>query len=330
VPATGVFEGWCGNQDRYLIWDEEAPGNSSRLFDPDSDNAETKITMAGHRQCDTDGDNIVFVDRPPGAITKFDVGRGSTETLALYQQLKDFGPSTISISPDLKSVAFDPESVRFNEGGPHLKLLPLTGGVQWKSDGSMLFVASNSDIESISVIDTRTAETFQGKLPIGFNFMDGGFLDSGRELMVFMRPRSNLPSSWPPGTLFRCSIAPFKCRPIVASVDDVSMNEHGLIGAVTMIYNDPRHRYDSDSFLVPNKYVLTVMNADGRVLIKQELPGYSKKSGRANLLAGVQLHVSPSGRRVILEWNESKSNQKCETDQGRCVMREIVELPKRD
>jgi hypothetical protein len=109
------------------------------------------------------------------------------------------------------------------------------------------------------------------------------------------------------------------------------MNEHGLIGAVTMIYNNPRYRYDSDSFLVPNKYVLSVMNADGRVLIKQELPGYSKKNGRASdLLVDVKLHVSPSGRRVILEWNKSESKQKCEAYQGLCPTREIVELPKSD
>ena len=222
------------------------------------------------------------------------------ETLALYRQLHAVKPPILSISPDLKSVAYDPERARFNDesGGSNIKLLPLiagegqhTVGIRWKADASMLFhvtwsqsVAGDpkSYVESVSIMNARTAETVQGKLPIGFNFMDGSFLDGGRELVVFMRPRNDLPESEPPGTVFRCSVAPFKCRPVVASVDHASMNEHGLVGTVAMIYNYRRNRHDSGWFAVPNKYVVNVLNVDGRILIRQELPGYSKKDQLSN------------------------------------------------
>lgn len=341
VPATGVFQGWCGNQDRYLIWDGR--GASSRLFDPTSHDVGVQITMSGPQQCDGGSDNIVFVNSSRRAIARFNIEQRSMETLALYQQLHASKPPILSISPDLKSVAYDPERGRFNDesGGANIKLLPLiagegqhTVGIRWKADASMLFhvtwsqsVAGDpkSYVESVSIMNARTTETVQGKLPIGFNFMDGSFLDGGRELVVFMRPRNDLPESWPPGTVFRCSVAPFKCRPVVASVDHASMNEHGLVGTVAMIYNYRRNRYYSGWQAVPNKYVLNILNVDGRILIRQELPGYSKKNLLSNALIDVKVHVSPSGRRVILEWRKAK--EKCETD---CRVRKIVEFPRPD
>ena len=341
VPAAGVFQGWCGNQDRCLIWDGR--GASSRLFDPTSPDAGVQITMSGPRQCDGGGDNIVFVISSRGAIARVNVEQRSMETLALYQQLHASKPPILSISPDLKSVAYDPERVRFNDesGGANIKLLPLiagegqhTGVIRWKADASMLFhvtwsqtVAGDpkSYVESVSIMNARTAETVQGKLPIGFEFMDGSFLDGG--LVVFMRPRNgDLLAPGRPGTVFRCSVAPFKCRPVVASVDGASMNEHGLVGTVTMIYNDRRNRYVPGWFAVPDKYVLNVLNVDGRILIRQELPAYSKKDLLSRALIDVKVHVSPSGRRVILEWGESK--EKCKTDDGLCKVRKIFEFPR--
>jgi hypothetical protein len=342
VPATGVFQGWCGNQDRYLIWD--ASNRFSRLFAPTSDDPLAQTFVSAPHQCDQDGGNIAFAQSSARAISIFNVERRGTETLALYEELHASRPPILSISPDLKSVAYVPETVRFNKESwePSIKLLPLTTGegkhtgiIRWKADASMLFHVTRSPIagdptgyfETISVVDTRTARAAQGKLPIGFNFMDGRFLDGGRELVVFMRPRrKDLPESWPPGTVFRCSVAPFNCRPVVTFVDHASMNEHGLVATVAMIYSDGRNRYGSDSFVIPNKYVVGALNVDGRILIRQELPGYSKKDpGRA--LIDAKVHVSPSGRRAILEWGE-----RCKADHSvsSCPIRKVVELPKQN
>jgi len=341
VPATGVFAGWCGNQDRYLI-DNSSEG-FFRLFAPTSDDPLVQIRISALLQCDREGGNIVFAQSSAGAISVFNVDRRATETLARYQQLDASKPPILTISPDLKAVAYVPETVRFTpeSWGPGIKLLPLTAGegehtgiIRWKADASMLFHVTrsrpvtedhNGYSETISVIDTETARTVQGKLPTGFSFMSGSFLDSGRELVVFMRPRrKDRPELRPPGTVFRCSVAPFACSRLVVSVDHVSMNEHGLLGTVAMIYSDGRDPHDSDSLVVPNRYVIGALNVDGRILIRQELPGYSNKDP-SRALIDVRVHVSPSGQRAILEWGAM-----CETNRGlpSCPFRKVVALPK--
>src|SRR5262245_13463161 len=341
APAAGVFSGWCGNRDRYLI-DNSSEG-FFRLFAPTSNDPLMQVRISALLQCDREGDNVVFAQSSAAAISAFNVERRATETLALYQQLDASRPPILSISPDLKAVAYVPETVRFTQEswGPGIKLLPLTAGdgehtgiIRWKADASMLFHVTRSQpvagdangyIETISVIDTETARTVQGKLPTGFSFMSGSFLDSGRELVVFMRPRrKDRPESRPPGTVFRCSVAPFTCSRLVVSVDHVSMNEHGLVGTVAMIYSEGRDPHDSDSLVVPNKYVIGALNVDGRVLIRQELPGYSQH-GATRALVDVRVHVSPAGQRAILEWRAM-----CETGRGlpSCPSRKIVALPK--
>src|SRR5262249_24423080 len=254
APATGAFSSWCGNQDRYLIWNPS--DGFFRLFAPTSDDPLTEIRMSAPHQCDRDGDNIAFAQSSTGTISIFNVDRRGTETVAPYQQVHASRPPILAISPDLKAVAYVPETVRFNRESwePAIQLLPLivregehTGIIRWKADASMLFHVTRSQpiadapddhTETISVIDTRTAKTIQGKLPVGFNFMEGLSLDSRGEFVVFMRPRrKDVPETRPPGTVFRCSIAPFTCRRVVVSVDRVSMNEHGLVGTVAMIYS---------------------------------------------------------------------------------------------
>ena len=324
--TTGVFS-WCGAQDRYLIWHFGAP---SLLLDAASDAEGVQVpSLLAPSRCDETGANIISPNSSRDALVRFNVEQRTKETVALYRELdaRTF-PQTISTSPSLKSVAYDARMIRFNEENTKVKLLPLvagedqhTGMIDWKADSSKLFqitwsqAVARSHKTFISIVDVATGKTVRGDLPADYNFMSGRFLDSGRELLVFMRPRGDLPPAYPPGTVFRCSISPFTCRPVVSDVDEVSMNEHGLIGAVTLIYRDQRARNESDSFVFPDKYVFRALDVDGRTLIRQEMRGRG--------ISDVNIHIAPSSRRIVLRWSDIK--QWCGTN---CEVGKIVELPK--
>ena len=301
-----------------MIWD---PPENVWLLDLASDNAEKSVASGASRQCDEAGENVTFLDTKQSALVKLNFSLNAKDIMLRYRQIGTRTP-TLSVSPDLKSVAYDASTVSLEQPATaDIRAIPLSGdngqrvgAIRWKADLSSLFYIvedRSSRVESMRIMDINKGETSAIRLPSGFEFWDGGFLDGDRGFLLFMR--RPLSAEGPrPGTVFVCAGGSAGCRPVLGSVDEFSMNERGYFGAVTLSYRDPRVRYASDSFVFPDKYVVRIMNADGFPIIRQEFPG--------RLTTAMKVHVSPSNG-LLINWETV-----CQMANSICWSIEVVEF----
>jgi hypothetical protein len=96
----GVFKGWCGQKDRYLL---DVDGQIE-AYDAGAKYATIAVSSDWPWQCSNDGEQLVYIDTRMGYVTRVDIASGDSRLLASYQR-PERENTTISFSPDLGSVA---------------------------------------------------------------------------------------------------------------------------------------------------------------------------------------------------------------------------------
>jgi hypothetical protein len=353
-PPEGNFDGWCGFAGGFLLTKGQRFYDIERFFYGQATAKPVKLSLQPRGYimgCDARGEYLVYSDVAAQAATKL---RIEDQTTTLFAKFRDAGQANlrISLSPDLNTIAFDPDAAELEQNGnpDNVRLLPLERSARWwnrhaigwKNDSSMLFhvvetkeSAEHGASQGIEVVNLATGTKTTGKLPVGFAYRasyrpDGVFVADGRELLLFLRPIEH-PSSaieyecgveaarlCPRGTVFRCMLTPtISCAPVMSDIDVASMNENGTIAAIRHIFKKPPPETHGEAFIVPDVFSVEVRAREGRTIAKQS---YTSKKG-----ISLRINLAPGGGKAFMSWNFSRvcGDRLCHSDR-------IVDFPDRE
>jgi hypothetical protein len=295
---VGVFLGWCGKEDVFFM----KQGEHFRLYDAFGREQAALPGGRAYFTCDEKASNIVFVGSDSAFVENI---RSSTkETLLSYQKGTSAFPK-VSVSPDLKSVAYRNDGIQITYTAPRLKtLIPVDDNddVHWKSDSSMFLTVINA--QKIQVTDLRTSNSTVGELPRGFQLFisdpglarwqgsGGAFISEGKELLLLMKPPDDGEAHY--GTIFRCRVDPFECRPWIPEVHSSSMNERGSAAITRWIYRNrvPEPGPDVD---LPDEYRIEVIDQSSK---RTPIATFF----RSRKFAFANASLSPSGKFLAITW----------------------------
>jgi hypothetical protein len=289
--------------------------------------------------CDSSAKYLVFSDVAAQAAVKLRIEDQRTTVFAKFRDAAQAN-QTISPSPDLRTIAFDPGDTEAEQNGnpENVHLLPLQRSaspwtrhtIGWKNDSSMVFhiletreSSEGGSPQGIEVINLATGSRTTGNLPAGFAYRasDGVFAANGRELLLFLRPIERLGSGseyecgvessrrCPPATVFRCVLTPaISCAPLISGVDVVSMNENGTIAAITYIFRKPPAETHGETFVVPDAFDVEFRTRAGRTIAKQR---YTSKKG-----ISLYINMAPGGGKAFMSWKRNRmcGNELCKSD----------------
>src|SRR5882724_3523394 len=89
----GVFKGWCGQKDRYLL----NVDGQIEAYDAGTKYATIAVSADWPWQCSNDGEQLVYIDTRMGYVTRVDIASGDSRWLASYQP-PELGNTRISFS----------------------------------------------------------------------------------------------------------------------------------------------------------------------------------------------------------------------------------------
>lgn len=77
----GVFKGWCGQNDHYLL----AVDGQLEAYDARTKYATIAVSSDWPWQCSNDGEQLVYIDTRMGYVTRVNIASGDSRLLASYQ-----------------------------------------------------------------------------------------------------------------------------------------------------------------------------------------------------------------------------------------------------
>lgn len=308
--SKAVFNGWCGQHDRYLL-DENGAVNA---YEAGTKIAAVAISPGNPYQCSSDGRQLINIHGRH--VFMVDIASGNSQWIASNDR-------AIAFSPDFKSVASS-GPLELKPQAPQLRVILVkdkrTVGktqppewIKWSANGSRIAVVYPTSVDILDRDGVNIAS--MTKSDIGW-VKDGWFEDDQRTLTLFMETEQ------PPGSILKCSIAGKKClaRP---RIESISIGGQGIVGTIIPL-GKPPVRVD-DSILLSKEYAAEIRSADSRLLARQVFP---IKTGRWSF----QIAVSPSGKRSILTWDD-ENQPECVSSEGsastyKCKQGMLVDLTK--
>jgi hypothetical protein len=314
----GVFKGWCGQKDRYLL---DVDGQIE-AYDAGVKYATIAVSSDWPWQCSNDGEQLVYINTRMGYVTRVNIASGDSQLLASYQR-PERENTTISLSPDLGIVATTiPLNLTADAG--KLKVILFEQDKQrnpkesvqritWSNDGSRLAVAY--DIATIEILDSGGRRVGSGERPKAGN-VDDGWFDVDREaLTLFLVPEQQYT-----GIAVRCDLASWKCRRLKSRVDSFSLGGRGITGAVGPL--GKIEIPDDDSFVIHHHYAAEIRHRVLGLLARQV---YATAGGRWRYA----ISVSPSGTQAVLTWrNERLAGCGTGPDSFKCAQGILINLSK--
>jgi len=314
----GVFKGWCGQKDRYLL---DVDGQFE-AYDGGTKYATIAVSSEWPWQCRDDGEQLVYIDTRMGYVTTVDIASGDSRLLASYQP-PERESTTISFSPDFKSVATTAPLKLSNNAGELnvVRIQHITNRdskesiqqVRWSKDLSRLAVAYNST--TVEILDAEGRRVGSGKRPNAGNVNDGWF-DLGRKaLTLFLVPEQEQT-----GITVRCDLISWKCNRLKSRVDSFSIGGRGIIATVEPLGKSQIP--DDDSIVIHHHYAAEVRDQAFRLLARQV---YATSSGRWDYA----MSISPSGTQAVLTWrNERLVGCGTGPDSSKCAQGILINLSK--
>lgn len=310
---TARFQGWCGQNDRYLL-DENGALNA---YEAGTKVAAIAVSPGNSWQCRSDGRQLTY--HADGHVFTIDIASGDSRWIAsLVERLGD-----VAFSPDFESVASS-SPLELRPQAPRLKIILVrekkTGGktervewIKWSENGAQIAVVYATSVE---ILDRNgTAIASMTKPDVGW-VKDGWFVGDQRGLTLFMETEQ------PPGLAIKCSVAGKKCltRP---RIESISIGGRGTVGTVIPLGKPPVRK--DDSILVSKQYVAEIRDANSKLLVRQV---FSIKSG----LWSFHIAVSPSGKWSILT-GDDQNQPGCVYGEGeagvyKCAQGMLVDLAK--
>ncbi len=313
----GVFKGWCGQKDRYLL----NVDGQIEAYDAGAKYATIAVSSDWPWQCSNDGEQLVYIDTRMGYVTRVNIASGDSRWLASYQQPER--RTTISFSPHLGSVATTTPLKLTADAGP-LKIILVQPNkprnsneyvqqIKWSKDASRLAVAY--DTKTIEFLDSDGRRLGSGQRPNDWNVNDGWFDVDRKALTLFL-----VPEQQQAGIAVRCDLVPWKCSRVKSRVDSFSIGGRGIMGAVEQLGKPSVP--DDDSIVYPHHYAAEVRHQVFGLLARQV---YATSSGRLSYA----ISVSPSGTRAILTWsNERLAGCGTGPDYAKCAQGILINLSK--
>lgn len=314
----GVFKGWCGQKDRYLL---DVDGQIE-AYDAGVKYATIAVSSDWPWQCSNGGEQLVYINTRMGYVNRVDIASGDSRLLASYQP-PERENTTISFSPDLGSVATT-TPLKLTADAGKLKVLVVQPNkqrkseervqrIRWSKDASRLAIAYDST--TIEILDAGGRRVGSGKSPRAGNVVDGWF-NVGREaLMLFLVPEQEYT-----GTAVRCDLASWRCSRLKSRVDSSSIGGRGIMGAVEPL--GKTEIPDDDSFVIQHHYAAEVRHQALGLLARQV---YATSGGRWRYA----MSVSPSGTQAVLSWrNERLPGCGTGLESARCAQGILINLSK--
>jgi hypothetical protein len=314
----GVFKGWCGQKDRYLL---DVDGQIE-AYDAGVKYATIAVSSDWPWQCSNDGEQLVYIDTRMGYVTRVDIASGDSRLLASYQR-PERENTTISFSPDLGSVATT-ILLKLTADAGKLKVILVQQDkqrnskesvqqIRWSKDASRLAVAYNST--AIEILDAGGRRVGSGRRPKAGN-VDDGWFDVDREaLTLFLVPEQQYT-----GMAVRCDLASWICSRLKSRVDSFSIGGRGIMGAVEPL--GKTEIPDDDSFVIHHRYAAEVRHQAFGLLARQV---YATSGGRW----GYAMSVSPSGTQAVLTWhNERLAGCGTGLESAKCAQGILINLSK--
>lgn len=291
----GVFKGWCGQKDRYLL---DVDGQIE-AYDAGTKYATIAVSSDWPWHCSNDGEQLVYIDTRMGYVTKVDIASGESRFLASYQPV-DSGNAKVSFSPDLGSVATTTPLTLTADAGT-LKVILVHPNkqrnsdeyvqqIRWSKDASKMFVAY--DPTAIEVLDADGRKVSSGKKPKADNVSDGWFDVDRKALTLFLVPEQENT-----GVVVRCDPVSWKCSRLKSQVDSFSIGGRGIMGAVGPLGKLPIP--DDDSIVTHHRYAAEIRHQTFGLLARQV---YATAGGRSEYA----ISVSPSGSQAVLTWRNER------------------------
>jgi hypothetical protein len=312
-----------GRDFRLYAWDNRA--GATIIIRPGAE--------AGALQCDEPAENAVYVrdTRDTKEILRFNLKTQTTEFLANYVKTKSHSIPIISASPNAQYIAYRPSTIdpsKLTIVG-NLKPLQVSGdGVVWKNNSSMLLTTiaphatpkTNRDnyAQAIEVVHAETGKKNSGKLPGGYSFRNGAFVNEANQLLLFLKFFDDDFGN-EDGVVFRCSLFNFRCESFVSNIRQASMNEGADIAVTKWIFNKPPPRSHDDSTMLPDRYVVQMIKRDSSFLPVAEFS--------SDVALDVNVAISPSGALAAITW--IGTNSECQPRPGAlapCQMGALLDL----
>jgi hypothetical protein len=315
----GMFKGWCGQKDRYLL---DVDGQLE-AYDAGVKYATIAVSSDWPWQCSNDGEQLVYIDTNMGYVTRVDIASGDSRLLASYQPPQQEN-TRISVSPDLGSVATT-TPLKLTADAEKLKVILVQqnkqgnskGGVQqikWSKDASRLFVAYDST--TIEVFDVSGTKISSGKRPEAETVRNGWF-DINRQALTLFLARIEQQAA---GFAVRCHVVSWKCDRLKSRVNSFSIGGPGITGTVEPL--GKTQIPDDDSIPIYGRYAVEIRNSSHDLLARQV---YSTANGRW----GFEISVSPSGMEAILTWsNERLAGCGSGPESPKCAQGNLMNLSK--
>jgi hypothetical protein len=314
----GVFKGWCGQKDRYLL---DVDGQIE-AHDAGVKYATIAVSSDWPWQCSDNGEQLVYTNTRMGYVTRVDIASGDSRLLASYQR-PERENTTISFSPDLGSVATNiPLKITADAGKLKVILVQQDNQrnskesvqqIRWSRDASRLAVAYDSTL--VEILDSGGKRVGSGEGPKAWN-VDDGWFDVDREaLTLFLVPEQQYT-----GIAVRCDLVSWKCRRLKSRVDSFSIGGRGIMGAVAPL--GKASVPDDDSIEFPHHYAAEDRHQGFGLLARQI---YATAGGRLRYA----ISVSPSGTQAVLTWsNERLAGCGTGPDSVKCAQGILINLSK--
>jgi hypothetical protein len=314
----GVFKGWCGQKDRYLL---DVDGQLE-AYDAGTRYATIAVSSEWPWQCSDDGEQLVYINTQMGYVTRVSIPSGDSRLVASYQPPQREN-TIISFSPDLRSVATTaPLKLSADAGNltvipvKHIRNQNLKESVQriiWSESASRLAVAYETT--TIEILDAGGRRIGSGKRPDAGNVEGGWFEVDRKALTLFL-----VPEQQQTGIVVRCDLVSWKCNRLKSRVDSFSIGGRGMMGAVEPL--GKTQVPDDDSIAVSGHYAAEVRHKTIGSLAQQV---YATSGGRW----GYAMSVSPSGTQAILTWaNERLPGCGSGPDAVKCAQGILINLSK--
>lgn len=314
----GVFKGWCGQNDRYLL----NVGGQIEAYDAGAKYATIAVSSDWPWQCSDDGEQLVYINIHAGYVTKVNIASGDSRLLASYQPPK-WETTKLSFSPDLGSVATTvPLKLAADAGELKVVLVQNyqpqdpkkpTQWIRWSKDASRIAVAYES--KRIEILEADGRRVSSGTRPNDWNVSDGWFDADRKMLTLFLVPEQERT-----GIAVKCDLGSWKCSRIKSNVDSFSIGGREIVGAVGPLGKAPRRTDDSITY--EHHYAAEVRHQSAGLLARQI---YDAVGGRLEYA----ISISPSGTKAILTW-DNRQLAGCGTgpDPANCAQGILIDLSK--
>jgi hypothetical protein len=243
----GTFHSWCGRDGAFLTHKGDGERRQYRLYARDGTEQAAIVpkpeTRTSELQCDEKAENLILSNDTMDSVSVSVINLKTQAETVLLQAPAKHVLRPMMASPDARYIAYRADRIDTVDAtvAADIGLIAVSGdAIRWSSDSSMVLSVIGSPhtakttradyVISIEIIYAQTGETISGTLPHGYLLQDlfrnAFFINGGAELLLLL---SHFDTDEPGGTIFRCRVRGFQCRPVVPVGSGYAMNEAGDI-----------------------------------------------------------------------------------------------------